>query len=100
SSGVADHFAENDEHAIEIARSIFRSMKNEASPSDHCQTYDEPLYSPDELTGIVPVDLRKPYDCREVIARLVDGSRFHEFKADYGNTLVTAFAEIHGHPIG
>jgi len=99
-SGVADHLAENDEHALEIVRDIVASL-NRKPPTDIARVAPEdPLYDPEELAGIIPTDLRKPFDIREVIARTVDGSRFHEFKANYGTTLVTGFAHIWGYPVG
>ncbi|RME89929.1 MAG: methylcrotonoyl-CoA carboxylase [Candidatus Hydrogenedentota bacterium] len=102
-SGVADHFATNDDHAIELARQIVQTAKrNYDHPYQNKRNvnYDEPLYPVDDLYSIVPTDVRLPYDAREVIARLVDGSRFHEFKPNYGNTLVTVFAELCGYPVG
>jgi 3-methylcrotonyl-CoA carboxylase beta subunit len=99
-SGVADHFAEDDSHALEIARSIVESLGgSKALPADRIEP-EEPLYGAKEIYGILPRDLRKPYDVREVIARLVDGSRFHEFKARYGATLVCGFARLSGFLIG
>jgi acetyl-CoA carboxylase carboxyltransferase component len=99
-SGVADHFAENDEHALDIVRGIVETL-NRRKPFELDITSPEPpLYDPDELYGIVPMSYREAYDVREIIARLVDGSRFREFKADYGTTLVTGFARIEGMPIG
>lgn len=98
-SGVADHLASNDAHALQIGRDIIRNLgpvTQSYSPSD----VEPPAYDTDELGGIVPTDLRKPYDCREIIARIVDGSRFHEFKSLYGDTLVTGFAKIHGYKVG
>src|SRR5688500_16630866 len=103
-SGVADHFAEDDDHAIEILRGIIETLQR---PNVH--TYlstlevappEEPLYSADELYGILPATFRETYDVREIIARLVDGSKFREFKARYGTTLVCGFARIHGYPVG
>lgn len=99
-SGVTDHLAENDEHALEIARDIVAHLNRPAKTAVGLLPPEDPLYDPQELAGILPTDLRKPFDSREVIARLVDGSRFHEFKALYGQTLVTGFAHIHGYPIG
>eukprot|EP01103_Thecamoeba_quadrilineata_P002969 TRINITY_DN12809_c0_g1_i1.p1 TRINITY_DN12809_c0_g1~~TRINITY_DN12809_c0_g1_i1.p1 ORF type:complete len:562 (+),score=105.41 TRINITY_DN12809_c0_g1_i1:153-1688(+) len=96
-SGVTDHFAQNDHHALQIARRIFANLP---SPSIPEKTWDEPLYSPEELGGIIPVDKRKNFDVRKIIARIVDGSRFDEFKAKYGTTLVTGFATLYGHQIG
>ncbi len=99
-SGVADHFADDDAHALEIARSIVANLGgSKALPLDRGEP-EEPLYDPQEIYGILPRDVRKPYDVREVIARLVDGSRFHEFKARYGTTLVCGFARISGFRIG
>ncbi|MBB5207524.1 carboxyl transferase domain-containing protein [Chiayiivirga flava] len=99
-SGVADHFAENDHHALAQVRRIVANLNWRKQGSLAMQPVAEPLYAPDELYGVIPADTRKPYDVREVIARLVDGSRFDEFKARYGTTLVTGFAHLHGHPIG
>lgn len=99
-SGVTDHLADNDEHALEIAREIVRNLNRPASSSLERIAPEEPLYDPNEIIGIVPPDFRKPFDIREVIARTVDGSRFHEFKALYGTTLVTGFAHVHGYPVG
>ncbi|MEW5710299.1 MAG: carboxyl transferase domain-containing protein [Pseudomonadota bacterium] len=99
-SGVADHLAENDAHALAIARRIVADLnRKKALPFEPAEP-EEPLYPPEELYGVVPTDLRKTYDVREVIARLVDGSRFDEFKSRYGTTLVTGFARIHGYPVG
>jgi acetyl-CoA carboxylase carboxyltransferase component len=100
-SGVADHYAESEEHALEIAREIVRHLatRKEAPPWP-TEAPDEPRYDAAELRGIVPASLRRTYDVREVIARLVDGSRFHEFKALYGSTLVTGFAHLMGMPVG
>ncbi|HJX79228.1 carboxyl transferase domain-containing protein [Glutamicibacter sp.] len=100
-SGVVDHLAENDEHALMIIRDIISTLPDNPTPAWHiAQQVAEPLYPASELPGIVPVDVNAPYDVREVITRLVDGSEFHEFKADYGTTLVTGFAHIHGHQVG
>jgi len=99
-SGVADHLAENDAHALYLARRIVAHL-NARKPVDlSWHDAEEPAYDPQELYGVVPQDTRKPYDVREVIARLVDGSRFDEFKARYGTTLVTGFAELYGFPLG
>ncbi|KAF0202426.1 MAG: methylcrotonoyl-CoA [Bacteroidetes bacterium] len=99
-SGVADHMAENDQHAIRICRDIFRTFKvADRQPLD-LQPIEEPYYNPEELYGIAPLDLRKPVDSKEIIARIVDGSRFHEFKARYAPTLTTGFAHIMGFPVG
>jgi len=99
-SGVADHLAENDEDAIRIVRRIFEHVPRAPAPSIDLAEPEDPYYDPDEIYGIIPSDVRKPYDVREVIARLVDGSRFDEFKARYGTTIVTGFARIHGIPVG
>jgi len=99
-SGVCDHLAENDQHALSIARRIVGNLNWKKTAGLELATPEEPLYDPAELYGVIPIDTRKPYDVREVIARLVDGSRFDEFKARYGNTLVTGFAHLHGYPVG
>ncbi len=105
-SGVADHFAEDDDHALEICRGIVATLPRLRSRSS---TYldaldvtppEEPLYSPEEIYGILPRTFRETYDVREVIARLVDGSDFREFKARYGTTLVCGFGALHGYPVG
>ena len=98
-SGVTDHLADDDRHALAIAREIIRHS-SPAAPQRGAATVVEPLYPAADLYGIVPTDPRQPFDVREVIARLVDGSDFHEFKALYGSTLVTGFAHLHGHPVG
>ena len=99
-SGVTDHLAENDEHALQIVRDIVSTLPRPAAPAWDVDTVVEPLADPEELYGAVPTDVNAQYDVREVIARLVDGSRFHEFKKNYGTTLVTGFAKLHGHPVG
>jgi acetyl-CoA carboxylase carboxyltransferase component len=99
-SGVADHFAENDEHAIEILRNILENLPHRRRAQLEIAPPEDPFYDPDELYGIVPRDLRRPFDQREVIARIVDGSRWHEFKERYGTTLLCGFARIHGYPVG
>jgi 3-methylcrotonyl-CoA carboxylase beta subunit len=99
-SGVADHMAENDSHALAIARRILGNLNREKQWPVERQTPEEPAYDPDELLGVVPADLKTPYDIREVIARLVDGSRFDEFKARYATTLVCGFAHVMGLPVG
>jgi len=99
-SGVSDHYAMNDEHAIQIARNIVQNLNRlEKFPIDWAEPED-PYYDPEELYGVVSHDIRKPFDVKEVIARIVDGSRFHEFKELYGTTLVTGFARIMGYPVG
>jgi len=99
-SGVADHLAEDDGEALRIIRSIFESIPRSTPAPWEVQAPEEPLYAVDELYGIVPQGLRQTYDVREVIARIVDGSRFHEFKARYGTTLVCGFARLAGFPVG
>ena len=99
-SGVADHLAENDAHALAICRRIVANLNRRKTLTLSLATPEEPYYDPAELYGLIPADPRKPYDVREVIARLVDGSRFDEFKARYGSTLVTGFAHLHGYPVG
>ena len=99
-SGVTDHFAEDDEHAIEITRSIVANLNRRRAVQMKLQPREEPLYAAEELYGVVPKDARIPYDVREVIARIVDGSKFHEFKPLFGKTLVTGFAHIWGMPVG
>ncbi len=99
-SGVADHMAMDDAHALELARRAIANLNSQKQISVTLQTPEAPLYDPDELMGVVPGDLKTPYDIREVLARVVDGSRFDEFKARYGPTLVTGFAHIHGIPCG
>ncbi|MCO5951740.1 carboxyl transferase domain-containing protein [Microbacterium yannicii] len=99
-SGVVDHLAEDDEHALEIVRDIVATLPPPAAPAWDVVPSVPPAVDPSDLYGVVPVDVNQPYDVREVIARLVDGSEFHEFKREYGDTLVTGFARIHGHPVG
>jgi len=99
-SGVADHYAEDDDHAIQILRDIVATL-NKTKRIDMDVTQPEaPLYPADDLYGIIPTTFRESYDVREVIARLVDGSRFREFKANYATTLITGFARIEGYPVG
>ncbi|MGH6816002.1 MAG: carboxyl transferase domain-containing protein [Hyphomicrobiaceae bacterium] len=99
-SGVADRFAENDSHALYLARQIVANLNRTKPAQIKVRTPEEPLYDPAEIAGIIPVDTRKPYDVREAIARIVDGSRLDEFKVRYGTTLVTGFAHLHGYPVG
>lgn len=99
-SGVADHLADDDEHALRIARDIVENLNTRKTIAADLTEPEEPLYPAEEIYAALPVDLRKSYDCREIIARLVDGSRLHEFKSNYGTTLVTGFARLHGMPIG
>ncbi|WP_411834672.1 carboxyl transferase domain-containing protein [Pseudoxanthomonas mexicana] len=99
-SGVADHFAEDDRHALDIARRLVGNLNRRKTLPVAVRQAREPAYPAEELYGIVPKDTRKPFDIREVIARIVDGSELDEFKARYGRTLVTGFAHLHGYPVG
>ena len=100
-SGVADHYALDDEHALAIGRQIVRNLAwRKPEPPWEVTATEEPSVSPDGLYGVIPADARQSYDVREVIARLVDGSDFHEFKERYGTTLVCGFARVHGYPVG
>jgi 3-methylcrotonyl-CoA carboxylase beta subunit len=99
-SGVADHLAEDDTHALAIARRTVASLNRRKEPPVACIAPRPPALPVEELHGVIPTDARKPYDVREVIARIVDGSEFDEFKARYGATLVTGFAHIEGMPVG
>lgn len=99
-SGVADYAAENDAHALGIAREIVGNLNRRKDDTGDIEVPKPPLYDPREIYGIVSADPRKPYDVRQIVARLVDGSEFDEFKADFGNTLVTGFARIWGYPVG
>ena len=99
-SGVSDHFADNDEHAIQILRNIVQGLGRGEKTRLETHEPEDPHYDPAELYGIIPKDLARQFDSREVIARIVDGSRFHEFKARYGTTLVAGFARIMGLPVG
>ena len=99
-SGVADHFAQDDHHALAIARNIVAHSNRVKRVELDIAPPREPLYPADEIYGVIESDIKKPYDVREVIARIVDGSEFDEFKARYGTTLVTGFARIWGYPVG
>ena len=99
-SGVTDHYANNDQHALQLVRQSIQGLNRVKSIDLDIQPSREPLYGANEMYGIIPKDTRQPYDVREVIARLVDGSDFGEFKALYGTTLVCGFARLHGYPIG
>ncbi|MBL3569338.1 methylcrotonoyl-CoA carboxylase, partial [Rhodovulum visakhapatnamense] len=99
-SGVADYLAEDDAHALALARRAVRHLNRERPATVRRETPEDPAYDPDEILGVVPADLRTPYDIREVIARIVDGSRFDEFKPRFGETLVTGFAHVMGCPVG
>jgi 3-methylcrotonyl-CoA carboxylase beta subunit len=99
-SGVADYLAEDDAHALALARRAVGNLNRAKPATVQWQSAEDPAYDPEELLGLVPADLRTPYDIRELIARVVDGSRFDEFKARYGETLVTGFAHVNGCPVG
>jgi 3-methylcrotonyl-CoA carboxylase beta subunit len=99
-SGVADHFAEDDAHALAMAREVLRHLNRSKKMPLELAEPREPLYPAEQIYGLVPKDTRIPFDIRELIARIVDGSELHEFKARYGKTLVTGFAHIHGYPVG
>ena len=99
-SGVADHLAQNDAHALALARQAVASLNRSKHVQQTLRTPLPPLYEASELYGVIPADTRKPYDVHEVIARIVDGSEFHEFKARFGATLVCGFAHIEGMPVG
>ena len=99
-SGVADHFAEDEEQALEMCRSITAHLNTNKLEQVCRIAAEDPLYDPEELLGVLPQDQKLSYDVREAIARIVDGSRLHEFKTRYGSTLVTGFAYIHGYPVG
>ncbi|MEZ5773826.1 MAG: carboxyl transferase domain-containing protein [Hyphomicrobiaceae bacterium] len=99
-SGVADHLARDDAHALALARRAVANLNGRKPETVVRRSPEEPLYDPEEILGLVPADLRTPYDIRELIARVVDGSRLDEFKARFGTTLVAGFAHIHGIPVG
>jgi len=99
-SGVADHYAQNDHHALEIARNIVGNLNRVKPVTMNIQPIVEPAYDAQEIYGVIPKDARQPFDIREIIARVVDGSNFDEFKALYGTTLVCGFARIFGYPVG
>jgi 3-methylcrotonyl-CoA carboxylase beta subunit/propionyl-CoA carboxylase len=99
-SGVVDHYAHDDPEALRMVRSIMRHLNGGPRHHLEMQAPEEPLYAPEEILGILPADNREPYDVREVIARIVDGSRLHEFKTHYGKELVCGFAHLMGYPIG
>ena len=99
-SGVTDHLAENDAHALQIVRDIVATLPAPGEPAWEVDESRPPAVDEVPLYGVVPPDLQTAYDVQEVIARLVDGSELHEFKREYGPTLVTGFARLHGHPVG
>ena len=99
-SGVSDHYAQNDNHALSLARDAMKNLNRIKPMQLAIKQVHEPAYDPEEIYGVIPKDPRQPYDVREVIARVVDGSEFDEFKALYGTTLVCGFAHIYGYPVG
>jgi 3-methylcrotonyl-CoA carboxylase beta subunit len=99
-SGVADHLAENDQHALQICRNIFEGIFNQHKQNHEQLPFEEPVYDPSELYGIAPINFKKHVDSREIIMRIVDGSRFQEFKENYAPTIVTGFARIMGYSVG
>lgn len=99
-SGVTDHFAESDEQALQMARSIVSHLNHQPAQKIKMRAVEDPLYNVEELYGLIPEDGRTQFDVREVVARIVDGSEFHEFKSGYGTTVVTGFAAIWGMPVG
>jgi 3-methylcrotonyl-CoA carboxylase beta subunit len=99
-SGVTDHYAENDEHALQIARRIVANLNMDKASPVKVTAVEEPLFPPEELRALAPVDLTKPFDMYAAIARIVDGSKFDEFKKLYGDTLICGFARLHGYPVG
>lgn len=99
-SGVADHFAEDEPEALRMVRNVIENLNIKPKHRLDVEPSEEPNHDINDLMGIIPDDNRTPYDVREVISRIVDGSRFHEFKQRYGNTLVCGFAKIHGYPVG
>jgi len=98
-SGVTDHLADDDLHALGIVRDIVATLPRALAPAWDVLETHEPAVT-DSIYGVVPPDVQSPYDVREILARLIDNSEFHEFKSDYGTTLVTGFARLHGHPVG
>ncbi|UCH79119.1 MAG: methylcrotonoyl-CoA carboxylase, partial [Candidatus Coatesbacteria bacterium] len=99
-SGVADHYALNDAHALEMCRNVVQNLERPRRYELGREEPEDPHYDPQELYGVIPTNVNKPYDIREVIARLVDGSRFHEFKELYAPTIVCGFARLMGYPVG
>ena len=99
-SGVTDHYAQNDHHALELARQSIAHLNRQKPQELNCKPVKEPHYDSREIYGIIPKDSRQPYDVREIIARIVDDSAFNEFKALYGTTLVCGFAHLYGYPVG
>lgn len=98
-SGVTDHYALDDTHALNIARNIVKNL-NRKKPNPFSEEFEPPIYDAEDLYGIIDADLRKPFDVREIIARIFDGSKFSEFKKRYGETLVCGFAKLYGKNVG
>jgi 3-methylcrotonyl-CoA carboxylase beta subunit len=99
-SGVADHYAEDEPHALRIARSVIAQLNLTKTVNTALRPPEDPLHPADEIGGIIPASTREPYDVHEILCRLLDGSRFHEFKARYGSTLVCGFGHVCGYPVG
>ena len=99
-SGVSDYLAQDERDAIRLGREIVAQLNWKKLGWSKRIPVEEPIYDPDEMLGLASIDIRKPFDVKEIIARIVDGSRFHEFKPTYGTTLVTGYAHIHGYPVG
>lgn len=102
-SGVSDHLAQNEAHAFQIARSIISNLGTKSYLEENSYNMvrpEEPLWDTEELNGIISVDHKRPFQMKHVLSRLLDGSRFHEFKENYGKTLVTGFGHLHGRPVG
>lgn len=103
-SGVTDHYAYNEQHALELVRQIVQNLNHQTFYHENIDNkiseIEEPIYDPDELNGIVTTDFKKTFDVREIIARIFDGSKFQEFKREYGTTLVTGFSRLYGYPVG
>lgn len=99
-SGVSDYLAEDEYDGIRIARDLMSIIKSSIPHAEPSEDVEEPIYDPEEILGVVSADIKKPFDCRELIIRITDGSKFHEFKAEYGSTMVTGWANIHGYKVG
>lgn len=99
-SGVTDHYAHNDEHALSIARSIVSSLNYSSKQPPMPTEYEEPLFGMEDINSVIPSDPKKNFDVRKIIARIADGSRFQEFKAQYGTTMVTGFMNLYGMQVG
>lgn len=102
-SGVSDHFAYNEEHGLQLARAIVHNLSTHSHFTENCHNKilpQEPLFDADELNGIISVDHKRSFSMKAVLGRVLDGSRFHEFKARYGSSLLTGFGHLYGHPVG